>query len=100
MTNPRQADCGKLVGIAKYLKSNPTCVISFRPHKDVYRMNGFGDNDFPGEVETGKSPSGVMTCLGYHMRESWSSIQTVTALSTAEAELYELDKVAAACLGL
>ena len=41
-----------------------------------------------------------MTCLGDHVVKSWSSTQTVVALSTGEAELYALNKTAAQSLGL
>ena len=72
----------------------------YRPQRDVHCINGFGDSDFAGEVETRKSTSGGMTCLGDHVVKSWSSTQTVVALSTGEAELYALNKTAAQSLGL
>ena len=47
-----------------------------------------------------KSTSGGMTCLGDHVANSWSSTQSVIALSTGEAKLYALNKAAAQSLGL
>ena len=41
-----------------------------------------------------------MMCLGDHLVKSWSSTQSVIALSTGEAELYALNKTAAQSLGL
>ena len=41
-----------------------------------------------------------MTCLGDHLVKSWSSTQTVIALSTGEAELCALNKTGAQSLGL
>ena len=41
-----------------------------------------------------------MVCLGDHVVKSWSSTQTVIALSTGEAELYALNKTAATSMGL
>ena len=41
-----------------------------------------------------------MTCLGNHLVKSWSSTQSVIALSTGEAELYALNKTGAQSLGL
>ena len=100
MANPKQSDWTKMMKIAKYLKGKPRYAIMYRPQRDVHCINGFGDSDFAGEVETRKSTSGGMTCLGDHVVKSWSSTQTVVALSTGEAELYALNKTAAQSLGL
>ena len=63
-------------------------------------MNAYGDSDFAGEVDTRKSTSGGMICMGDHIIKAWSSTQTVIALSTGEAELYALNKASAQGLGL
>ena len=72
----------------------------FRPQRDVDGINGFSDSDFAGDVETRKSTSGGTVCVGDHMVKSWSTSQTVIALSTGEAELYALNKCGASALGL
>ena len=100
MATPRHADWEKLVRIAKYLKGRPRYVTMFRPQRDVFAINAFGDSDFAGEVDTRKSTSGGLVCLGDHVVKAWSSTQTVIALSTGEAELYALNKAAAQALGL
>ena len=100
MANPKQSDWVKMLKIAKYLKGKPRYAITFKTQRDVYCINGFGDSDFAGEVDTRKSTSGGMTCLGDHVIKTWSSTQSVIALSTGEAELYALNKVAAQSLGL
>ena len=100
MANPRREDWNKLIKLGKYLKGKPRYVIEFRYQQDVHCINGFGDSDFAGEITTRKSTSGGMTCLGDHVVKSWSSTQSVIALSTGEAELYALNKTAAQSLGL
>ena len=40
-----------------------------------------------------------MMCIGDHMIKSWSTTQSVIALSTGEAELYAINKSAANGLG-
>ena len=100
MANPRREDWNKLIKIGKYLRGKPRYVVEFRYQSDVHCINGFGDSDFAGEVSTRKSTSGGMTCIGDHVVKSWSSTQSVIALSTGEAELYALNKTAAQSLGL
>ena len=100
MANPRRSDWDKMLRIAKYLKGKPRYVILFKQQNDVHCINGWGDSDFAGEVTTRKSTSGGLICLGDHVVKSWSSTQTVVALSTGEAELYALNKAAAQSLGL
>ena len=41
-----------------------------------------------------------MTCIADHLVKSWSSTQSVIALSTGGAELYALNKSAAQSIGL
>ena len=96
----RKADWDKLVWIIKYLKGKPHDVVMYTPQKNVYCINGYGNSDFATEIETRKSTSGGMTCLGDHLVKSWSSTQTVIALSTGEAELYALNETGAQSLGL
>ena len=50
--------------------------------------------------ETRKSTSGGMICLEDHVVKTWSSTETVIALSTGETELYALNKVAAQSVDL
>ena len=39
-------------------------------------------------------------CIGDHMIKSWSTTQSVIALSAGEAELYALNKASATTMGL
>ena len=92
---PRQSDYEKLVRIAKYLLGHP----KFAIQKGVHSLNCFGDSDFAGEMSARKSTSGGILCLGDHAIKTWSSTQSVIALSTGEAELYAIDKAAATGMG-
>ena len=50
----------------------------------------FSDTDFAGCRETRKSTSGGVMMLGSHLVKSWSSTQSVIALSSGESEYYGL----------
>ena len=100
MANPRKVDWEKLVRLGKYLLGKPRYVVVFKRQKDTHAINSFGDSDFAGEVETRKSTSGGLACLGDHVVKSWSSTQSIIALSTGEAELYAINRSAATALGL
>ena len=71
MANPRKADGKKLVCVAKYFVGEPR-----------------------------KSTSDGLACLGDHVVKSWSSTQSIIALSTGKAELYAISRTAATALGL
>ena len=57
------------------------------------------DTDFAGCLETRKSTSGGIIMLGNHCLRTWSSTQTVIALSSGEAELYGISKGASMGIG-
>ena len=86
-----------LLRIGKFL-SKPRHAVMYREQKDVFSIHGYGDSD--GKVDTRKSTSAGMICLGEHVVKSWSRTQSAIALSTGEAELYALNKAAAQSLGL
>ena len=100
MSSPKRSDWEKLIRIGKYLLGRPRYVIKFQAQKDVCTINAYGDSDFAGDVLTRKSTSGGLACLGDHVVKSWSSSQSIIALSTGEAELYALNKAAATAMGL
>ena len=72
----------------------------FTSQKDVAAIHAYGDSDFAGDQVTRKSTSGGMACLGDHVLKSWSSSQSIIALSTGEAELYALNKACATAMGM
>ena len=100
MALPRQSHWEKLLRLAKYLVGHMRYVTKFGRQEQVHAINAFGDSDFAGEVETRKSTSGGILMLGDHPIKSWSSTQSVIALSTGEAELYAINKTAASGLGV
>ena len=99
MANPRQSHHDRLVCIGKYLLGRPRYVIKFVAQKNAFSINCYGDSDFAEEQEAKKSTSGGILCLGDHSIKSWSSTQSVIALSTREAELYALNEDCAGGLG-
>lgn len=99
MSTPKQSHMEKLVRIAKCLRGRPRYVIVFKP-KNVFAINAYGDSDHAGELDSRKSTSGGLVCLGNHAIKAWSSTQSVIAFSSGEAELYALNKAAAQAMGL
>ena len=99
MAVPRQSHWEKLIRLAKYLLGKKRYVLKFGYQKQVYALNCFGDSDFAGEIDTRKSTSGGLMCLGDHPIKTWSSTQSVVALSTGEAEMYAINKTAATGMG-
>ena len=64
------------------------------------KLNGYADSDWAGEKPGMKSTSGGAIFLGQSMLKSWSSSQTVVALSSGEAELYALLRLTSQILGV
>eukprot|EP00972_Heterocapsa_arctica_P056547 8346871-Heterocapsa_arctica.AAC.1 len=52
------------------------------------RSTAIVDTDYAGCLETRKSTSGGVLMHGCHCIRSWSTTQSVIALSSGEAELY------------
>ena len=100
MALPRQSHMENLLRIAQYLVGHMRYVTKFFRQEQVHAINCFRDSDFAGEVETRKTTSGGILMLGGHQNKSWSSSQSVIALSTGEAELYAINKTTASGLGV
>ena len=64
------------------------------------QLDGFTDSDWAGERPSMKSTSGGILMWGGCLITSWSSTQTTIALSSAEAEVYAMDKCAQQALSL
>ena len=56
------------------------------------QMSVYTDSDWAGDKISRKSTSGGIAFVGPHAIKSWSTNQTIIALSSAEAELYSLLK--------
>ena len=63
-------------------------------------MEGFSDSDWAGCKRTGKSTSGGVIKIGEHFIKGWSKTQASVTLSSAEAELVAMCKLAAEMIGL
>ena len=63
-------------------------------------MEGFSDSDWAGCRRTGKSTSGGVIKVGEHLIKAWSKTQASITLSSAEAELVAMCKLAAEMIGL
>ena len=61
---------------------------------------GNSDSDWAGCRTTGKGTSGGLVMVGRHLIKSWSRTQDSVTLSSAEAELVALGKLAAEVLGV
>ena len=61
---------------------------------------GYSDSDWAGCHSTGKSTSGGIVMIGGRLIKSWSRTQDSVTLSSAEADLVALAKLAAEVLGM
>ena len=57
------------------------------------------DVELNGEAACRRSTSGGLILLGEHLIKSWSTTQTITALSSGEAEYYAIVKGASQGIG-
>ena len=74
--------------VARYLRGCPRCVTRYDYQEVTDQFILFTDSDGATEARGRKSHSGGAICLGGHLLQHWSRIQSVIALSSAEAELY------------
>ena len=61
---------------------------------------GFSDSEWARDRKTGKSTSGGLIMMGNHLVKAWSRTQDAVTLSSAEAELVALGKLAMEVLKL
>jgi len=100
MAKPVQGDWQKLVRLGRYLKGSPRCVLEYRWHDECSAPLGYIDSDWAGCKTTGKNTSGGLIMIGDHLIKSWSRTQDAVTLSSAEAELVALGKLAVEMLGV
>ena len=63
-------------------------------------LSGYSDSDWAGCNVSGKSTSGGIIMRGSHLIKSWSGTQDAVTLSSEEAELFALGKLAMEMLGI
>ena len=100
MAKPVRGNCQKLVRLGRYLKGAPRCVLEYGWQSVIAAPSGYSDSDWAGDRRTGKSTSGGLIMMGRHLVKSWSRTQDSVTLSSAEAELVALSKVAMEMLGV
>ena len=100
MARPTAGDVIRLKRILRYLKGSPKIVNLFEWQEPQKKIMGYSDSDWAGCTKTRKSTSGGFLMMGKHMLAHWSSTQSVVALSSAEAELNALIKIASEALGI
>ena len=100
MAKPTVGDVVRLKRILRYLKGSPRVVNRFIWQDPQSVIAGYSDSDWAGCVKTRKSTSGGFLMIGCHMITHWSSTQSIIALSSAEAELNALIKLASEALGI
>ena len=74
--------------------------MEYRWQQEGEQPVGYSDSDWAGDRQTGKSTSGGIVMLGSHLIKSWSRTQDSVTLSSAEAELVALGKLAMETLGI
>ena len=96
MSKPRKGDWERIKRVGRYLRGKPRSVQLFPFEVAKKKITGFAD--WAGDKATLKSTSGGTLFLGASMIKSWSTSQSIVALSSGEAELYA--KLAAQTAGL
>ena len=84
----------------KYFKSHYRSGYRYPYLDNPKELTVWTDTDYAGCKRTRKSTSGGMVMWGSHIIKSWSSTQSVVALSSVEAEFYGVVKGASVALGL
>ena len=84
----------------RYLKGAPRLVQKFPWENYSSTLNGFADSDWAGDRTTLKSTSGGAVVWGSHTLKTWATSQSTIALSSGEAELYAITKVAVQTSGI
>ena len=100
MASPRECDWEVVREIGRYLMFRPRLVTSFCWQTFPTSISGYTDSDWAGCPATRKSTSGATIMLGGHLLKSYSRMQKVIALSSAEAETYGVVACSAETLGL
>ena len=84
----------------KILEGKPRLVHKYPFTKAQSQLNVYADSDWAAADTNMKSTSGGVVMYGPCTVKTWSSTQTVVALSSAEAKLYALVKAATQAMGI
>ena len=100
MAKPTVKGWKQLKRLARYLIMNPRTILEYPWQSRESEFEWFSDSDWAGCKRTGKSTSGGVIQIGEHFIKGWSKTQTSITLSSAEAELVAMCKLAAEMIGL
>ena len=99
MAQPVEGDWQKLSRLGRYLKGAPRCVLQYPWQEACGPPTGYSDSDWAGDRVSGKSTSGGIVMIDRRLVKSWSRTHDAITLSSAEAELVALGKLAMETLG-
>ena len=100
MSAPTRGSWKGLHKLGKYLKTRNGSGYRYLYQEISAELFVWTDTDYSGCRRKRKSTSGGVVMWGKHLIKSWSSTQTVVALSSGEAEYYGMVKGASVALGL
>ena len=100
MSAPTRGSWKGLVKLGKYLKNHYRSGYNYPYQDSPGELTVWTDTDYAGCKRTRKSTSGGVVMWGNHLIKSWSSTQSVVALSSGEAEYYGMVKGASVAIGL
>ncbi len=99
MSSPTEGDWQKLKRLGRYLIAKPRVVLNVDFQKHQTFLDARVDTDHAGCVKTRKSSNGGALTFGKHCLKTWSTTQSVVALSSGEAEYYGVVKGGSVLLG-
>ncbi len=99
MSSPTEGDWQKLKRLGRYLVGKPRVVLYFDYQHPVSILCSRVDTDHAGCLKTRKSTNGGALTFGKHCIKSWSTTQSVIALSSGEAEYYGIVRGGSVLLG-
>ena len=100
MSAPTEVSWQKLKKVGRYLKIRPRLIIEFVYQDATSVIDVYTDSDWAGCHKTRKSTNGGCAMRGWHTLKTWSSTQSIIALSSGEAEYYGITKAGVVALGL
>ena len=100
MANPKLSSWAALERLGRYLKRRPRAILKYHYQPATNMVNVSTDADWAGDQISRKSTSGGILQFGSHVVKSWSSTQSVIALSSGESEFYSIVKGCSQGLGL
>eukprot|EP00752_Nemacystus_decipiens_P002677 g2503.t1 len=93
MAKPGPRAMAKLKRLMRYLKGTAAMGITYSEHaEDGDKLTAYVDSDFAGDLDDRRSTTGVVLLLAGGVVDSTAVKQTVTALSSAEAEYTAMSK--------